>query len=431
MSLPVGVGKSAILRAIQQEFEGTIGVIPTNNLIDQYRETYPDLNYVKGKDHYDNVTDYYVHKDLAKDGVSTIFNPMSLYTYLRPFKKDNVWQTNFKSDIVVIDEAHKLVNYVFMLTSLTFKQSEYGFPSHFESDLALLNWLLVAKQKNLEEYDAERIELVRSLIKKNPQDFSWHIETKRFYKSTETYLTIQPLVPPKKILNKLLNFKKIILMSATLFPSDIWDLGITDYQYLDVASPIHKERRQILYCPAPLPFNFRTRPADVANYISSVLTAYEGLNTIIHVSYSWSQKLKPFFPDALFNTAASKDATLKKFKKNGGVWFASGCAEGIDLPGEECRLTIIPIILKGNIKDPAVVKQLAKEKGQLKYELTAVKNLMQQAGRGTRGEDDFSTTVVGDRSFPGLIMRNRAYIPKSFLESIDMTAKITQEIVNA
>ncbi len=207
-------------------------------------------------------------------------------------------------------------------------------------------------------------------------------------------------------------------MSATLTIDDMWKLGLKDYAYRDFPSPIPKQQRQVLYRPSGFKMNYQTEVTDIVRYIKGILADYPGQNTMIHVSYSWAVKLKPFFPNALSNTPETKTKVLEQFKKQGGIWIAAGCAEGLDLPDDLCRLTIIPLIVLGNPTDPLVKKQMALPGGRLRYEMQAIKTVIQQSGRSTRHEGDYSITVVGDNKFPDLILKNRKFIPISYLESI-------------
>lgn len=442
MTLPTGVGKSAILRSIQLQFPGTMGIVPSNALMNQYIATYPDLNYIKGKEHYackeyaglscleaqelyNSKCEFCIYTENKHRAVdeSTIYNPMSLYVHL--FK-------NAKSDIIVVDEAHKLIDACELLVNISFRKSKDLYPNIKTSyDLqvwlnkevtarrALLKSMRQGTKKIASFYqELTKLERVCEIYTADPQAFFFYTEKQSYYKTTDEYLRIVPLIPPKEVIRRLVGTKKLIVMSATLFQTDIWDLGITNYKYLDMPSPIPKDQRRIIYKPSQIPFNYKSRPADVAKYIKDTMAQYPGQNTIVHVSYSWADKLKSFFPTAYFNTPADKTQILQAFKENGGIWIAAGCAEGIDLPGDECRLTIIPIILKQDTTNPAVQKKLAMSKGKIKYDMASIKQLIQQAGRGTRGEDDFSTTIIGDQSFPSLIMRNKSYLPKSFLEAI-------------
>lgn len=410
INAPTGIGKSAILRAIQLQFPGSVGIVPTNILMDQYIHTYPELNYIKGKDHYEFEDIYRENKDLAIGQVSTIFNPISYYMFQYQAKADPY--------VMIIDEAHKLFDLLMLLGTMTFRKSQYKFPE-IVTFLDLLDWLGgAALYKDRDEEVIQRIKLLTRLVRDDPQDFIFYTEKRKFYSKDDEYLCIKPLRPSKSVLNRILNAQKIILMSATLLHSDLWDLGLTSYKYLDMPSPIAVENRKILYQPASIPFTYQTNPKIVADYIKGILTAHSGLNTVVHLSYGWLEKLKSYFPEALTNSSANKDQVLQQFKSKGGLWLAAGCSEGIDLPGDECRLTIIPIVIKSNIKDPVVAKQVTQERGWIKYELNMIKTVIQQAGRGTRGEDDYSLTIIGDQAFPRIVNKNRQYIPKSFLQAI-------------
>jgi len=55
--------------------------------------------------------------------------------------------------------------------------------------------------------------------------------------------------------------------------------------------------------------------------------------------------------------------------------------------------------------------------------LETAKVVIQQAGRSTRGPEDWSTTIVLDPSFERLITRTSKYLPKSFLEAVKLHYK--------
>lgn len=448
LNLPTGVGKSAILRAIQLQFPGTIGVVPTNILMDQYIQTYPNVNYYRGAEHYtcgegdytcqdknllgikhEKDCSYRQNRAQALEGHATVYNPISLF-YLTKSDK-------FKApEIVVVDEAHKLPELLMLLSDCSFRKGRYQYPE-INNDIELVTWLtkVQADLKTLEKHapgEKKKLELSRQIervgfvlngVTRNPQDFVYYTKTEPYRGSTDEYLYISPIRPAKWLIDTILQGRKIILMSATLLKSDLWGMGFKDFKYLDMASPIPAENRPVVYLPHEEPMNFRTPEASVARYIQGMLDRYPDRNTVVHLSYGWAERLKKYFPDALCNTPETKTKVLAQFKKKGGVWLAAGCAEGIDLPGEECRLTIIPMVLRANPNDPVTKKQIAQQGGWLLYELSALKTLIQQAGRGTRGIDDHSITVIGDSSFPRLINKNRQYIPASFLDAIVWRSK--------
>ena len=195
-----------------------------------------------------------------------------------------------------------------------------------------------------------------------------------------------PITPPRFLCDALLSADKIVLMSGTLFDTDIKTLlGDRPYESIDLPSPIPVENRPVFYRPVPFKMNYQTEPGMIVDAIENVLKSYPGKNAIIHVPYNMSKRLQPHFKrKVLTNTSQTKDETLKKFKKYGGVWLASGCAEGLDLKGDLARVNIIPKLAFPDLNDPVVKKRKALEDGEQWYGLETLKTLVQQVGRTTR-----------------------------------------------
>jgi Rad3-related DNA helicase len=158
---------------------------------------------------------------------------------------------------------------------------------------------------------------------------------------------------------------------------------------------------------------------DVAEWIKWQLKTHPNLNTIIHVTYSLGLQLSKVFPSFLVNTDKNKLKIIEKFKTKGGVWLASGCSEGLDLPGDICRLNLIPIVQMPNLADEWVKKRKAIRGGRQWYILLAIKQLQQQVGRSTRGATDKSIAIIGDSKIIRLVQENRKDFAPSFLDSLD------------
>jgi len=257
----------------------------------------------------------------------------------------------------------------------------------------------------------QKIKRVRQAIIDEPEKYAHTYEGKR--------LVVFPIYPPKRLVESLLECSKLILLSATLYKSDISKLTDKPFGFLDLDSPIHKDRRRVIVDPAPIQFNYQTDPKLVAVWIRKILNKYPHRNTIIHVTYDWGRKLKPHLGKVLINTKDNKSDVLRKFKEKGGVWLAGGCAEGIDLKGESCTLNIIPILPRPNLGDPIVRKRRSLPGGQQAYDLTVLRKLQQQVGRSTRSEKDYSLIVVGDKETGRLIKKYSDKLSKTFLESIE------------
>ncbi len=123
------------------------------------------------------------------------------------------------------------------------------------------------------------------------------------------------------------------------------------------------------------------------------------------------------------NNAENKIEKLEYFKKHGGVFLAAGCSEGIDLADDKCRLNIIPQLLFPSLGDPIVIKRKALVDGQLWYGLEVMKTCIQQYGRSTRHEKDWSNTFIFDPLFGMVYGQTKAHLPKYFSEAIKWVKK--------
>ncbi len=443
--LPPGTGKSFIVRAIQRATGATV-VTPSNILVNQYSATYPVVNVLKGQAHYEcadrGITCAEVkelkHKPCkdcvykqcrraAIEGEATFYNPMSLF-YLA---QDPDFE---RTTVTVVDEAHQLFSMLLMLAGKTFPADKYRLP---KSDhlIDVLEWLKAqqASTKRLSEHFAAKqedkraakavsesisIERVTGFLEAEPENYSIAFgKERRRDGTTIEALVITPLVPPKSLVEQMLGKGRWILLSGTLGRMDASLLAPDDViDYIDMPSPIPAKQRQVIYRP----WQFDS-PQGLCRIVEGLHKEFGG-PTLVHVTYAMSEKLAPH-SNALHNTPATKEATVARFKAEGGIFYASGCAEGLDLPDDLCRLNIVPVLPRPNIGDAAVKKWLAQPGGSRRYDLETLRTLQQQVGRSTRHINDWSVSIVCDPRFPQLVSKNRTDISDSFHESITWTGK--------
>lgn len=450
VSSPVGSGKSAIARAIQIMTNSPI-INPSNMLIDQYVETYPNVNFLKGKRHYNctfsgltcgdwidveeqepcEYCPYQFSKAKAFSGEATFFNPLSLYHLRR--------RPQFLlPESIVVDEAHLLGPMLIQLCSKRFPQSTYQFPADCQHETFLSTWLgqLIAKlEKLIDLYhktnapkekikeacsEFEQICIVKECLDAEPENYAIWFSEEPIRDRNETFLNVKPVRVPRFIVKRLLACQRLVLLSGTLLKTDIEDLATgREYSYLDLPSPIPKENRPILYRPFSFPVNAQTDPVKMVREIEKTLEEFPNQNTIIHTTYARAKQWQPHFKNKILtNTPEDKIATLERFKKSGGVWLASGCSEGIDLKGDICRVNFIPHLIAPNLGDPVVKKWMALPGGQRKYALETIKTTVQQYGRSNRDPKDYSITIVSDPRFSQTVSKYKKDIPAYFTEAI-------------
>lgn len=458
MNLPTASGKSALARTIQRKYPNTAVITPSNLLIDQYNLSYSTVNCLKGKIHYECqcsglscmeyqeiISEYpkKVREELkcgncpydeakfrAMSGEATFFNPLS-FLALR----------GRQYGTIVVDEAHTLAGMLQLMSGSTFDRSVYRWPNGAINEHIFVEWsheLDKKLSKLLKTYQAAHqfkeavkimnlksaLSAIRQGLAENQQNYAMWIEKKKFKGRIKEILHVKPVKVPEYLVREI--FKgadHIILMSGTMFKTDIAELfPHTPYAYLDLPSPIPKENRPILFRPVPEKMNYKTEPEVMATRIKEILAEFPGRNTIIHTTYSNSTQLIPFLdPSTHIVTVENKLAKIDEFKKTGGVVLASGCAEGIDLVGDLCRLNIIPKLVWPNLGDPVVKRRMALIDGELWYALTTIQTIIQQAGRSTRTVDDHSITVILDQNFARIVNKYRQFLPRYFLEAIVWT----------
>lgn len=448
MNAPVALGKSAIAQAVSL-VTGAHVITPSNLLIDQYTATYPKKNFLKGKAHYNCTTGYSCHDwtatldqkactDCPYVACKTralkepsFFNPMSLY-YLTQAEG---WED---PPVIVVDEAHTLPSMILLLCGSKLRHSMYKFPESVTNMVYLSRWLQeqIKKLSTLAVYyktnptrfqeitrELEQIKMTLRGLDESPENYAVWIEDGRYRGRPDRYLNIKPIRPPRFVVNRLLRAKKLVLMSGTLMQSDIKDLVGDEYvHFLDAPSPIPKDNRPVYFRPAPFRMNWEADPRKIVAEIEKVLAINPNVNTIIHTTYSMSKKLAPHFTRPIIvNDSANKAEKLEYFKSKGGVFLASGCAEGIDLKGDVCRLNIVAKLPFPDLKDPIVAKRKALQDGDEWYALETLKTVIQACGRSTRDVDDWSKTYILDPNFSRLFNQYKHKLPQSFVESVVWT----------
>lgn len=447
--LSVGSGKSALARALQIA-TGAHVITPSNVLIEQYMATYPRNNFLMGKARYScfwgvscsERVDVMEQPACAECPYQkcrsrahtepTFFNPLSLFYFKMQMKE--------RPKVLVVDEAHQLSSMILMLCEKKFRRSMYRWTDKCLSEIYLLEWmreqirkleklsLVYEKAKDAKGRkkfseitgELESLRIVSTTLADDPGNYAIYTENGKYRGKPETFLVVRPVRPPKLVVRRILDCGKILILSGTLLPTDIEDLAVDrTVRFIDLPSPIPKEQRPILYRPVSFAMNYKTDPKQIVDAIERVLDEFPNRNTIVHVSYALSAKLFPHFKrPVLHNTSENKTEVLERFKRTGGVFLAAGCAEGIDLKDDLCRLNIIPQLMFPNLSDVVVQKRKAQEGGEDWYGLETMKICVQMAGRSTRHETDHSVTVVMDPNFSRVVNRLKTKLPQSFLEAL-------------
>ena len=437
LSGPPGIGKSYIARTIQRTLRNTAIITPNNALVDQYTNSYKELNGLKGKDYYDEPNGY-IEAKMRAEYEDTVFNPLSYY-YFHASNKNAT-----KATTVVIDEAHKLADLLVLTLSQSFSCKYYGIPEGL-SEAQFITWLgtMVGKLKGISTIQRPNMNQVRLInkfeklallyeylkVKANKLDITYEQRKDRAGKPF-TCLVTTPLEVPITLLDTIFGPNtRIILMSGTINQFDIDELlPGKKVDFFEVGALAPQENR-LIHVGKTLPKVDRKNLAKQAIIIRDLYIKHKKVNTMIHVSYAdapWLGrellKLDKKLP-IITHKKEDKDVALSKFKKIGGILLASGMAEGVDLPGDACRLLIIPRLLYPNMGAEGVKKRLNLPNGKMWYPLSTMMTTIQQLGRGVRGPTDWCHSYILDSTVARLIDTTNKYLTKDLKDSIVWTSE--------
>jgi Rad3-related DNA helicase len=229
--------------------------------------------------------------------------------------------------------------------------------------------------------------------------------------------TLRPLTPrgnrpvfwPAKV-------RKLVLMSATLYPEDLWDLGLDTRRcaFVSVGSPIPPGRRPVVYVPAGNPA-WGSREAAIPRLEAQILrlaARHQGQRGFVHTTYALAAALQSTSLGRdvrfRFHTPSTAGAEYHKWLADttpGAVFVGCGMAEGLDLAGDRARWQVVTKIGYPSKSDPAVLAKMAVRPDW--YVTTAVREFEQAVGRVCRGPEDCGVTYVTTEEWPNLFRRGQ------------------------
>jgi Rad3-related DNA helicase len=326
--------------------------------------------------------------------------------------------------VLIFDEAHKLVDMVEEMHHTRFWRHEYGFPDGLATVADVLEW----GQEHLRDCpEDEKLRYALAAVARVRDGGLVEYRADLYRGEPDTLLEVRPataravpawLWPRDRV-------QKIILMSATIGPKDIEDLGLAGRRvlYLNCESPIPAEQRPVIYkrvCNMAAGHMEYALPLLAAE-LRRLLDTEPGKG-LIHLPYNVASKLRGLLshPRLVFHDKADKAEALARFlassPDSGTVLVASGLYEGLDLPHDLARWQVVGKVPYLSLGDAKVRERATADADW--YAWRAVARLIQACGRIVRREDDFGVTYIFDSNFERLLRNNRHLFPQYFLKSL-------------
>lgn len=431
ITAPTATGKSLISRAIQLQTNGAI-ITVSNQLVNQFSEDYPRCNVFYGADNYSSASRYDAAKlEACLPQSHTIYNPVSfrIASKQREFEHPSV---------IILDEAHASMSLLSELTAtqLPIKRKEF-LKDHLDSPEHAIKFLLDtiaekrAKQQEKDNVgkrmDARRMEsgilkledLVEA-IKLEPERLAIWLTSVATKYGQKYYWNCKSTSIPRSFLRRYFKDSKVILLSATLFQSDVLELaGDKKFKKIEAESPIPAERRPLYLMPTDVALNYPMDTKAVAAKLDEMLANLPLRPAIIHTTYSNMSSIASHMKTpCLTHDKDTKEEVLNEFLAKGGVLLSAGLTEGVDLKDDLARLNIIVSCRFPNLGSDYVCKKKAQPGGDYWYSLETIKQTIQALGRTTRNENDYSVSVILDGRFAGLYRKTKDELPQSFKECI-------------
>jgi hypothetical protein len=436
LQLPTGSGKTLVALLIaewrrRKNRERIIYLCPTRQLVNQVVEqaeekygltvlgfTGPILNYDPN-----SKTEYRNADRVAITNYSSLFNT-------NPFFKD--------ADVVILDDAHTAENYIASLWSVLVKRRE---PEHSALHTALCGvlkplldpfqfarlsgqcestadsvWVDKIPTPQFSAVQNEILEVLDAHVDGLDLAYPWsmlreHLHACQLYLSSQEIL-IRPLIPPTWTHAPFCDPKQRIYMSATLGAGGDLERLVGRHKIRRLSIPEGWDRqgvgRRFFIFPNMSLNNNETRE------LRRALMRSAGRSLVLVPSEAMRSKIAEDVEKSLgFTTFSAEDIeeSKKPFTSTPeAVAIVASRYDGIDFPGDECRLLFIEGLPKAtNLQENFLMARMG---ANILFNERIQTRVLQAIGRCTRSLEDYSAVVVSGNELPDYLadIRRRKFL---------------------
>lgn len=473
LNAPVGAGKSLIgycvARYLQEKGDSSYIYTRTTFLQDQYLRDFKDIKTAMGRNNFpclmsdeEYTCDYGICKQRkyhcpigaeVKEGVilkeldgydencyywkqkyDAINNPISILNY--PYLiADNLYVNHFrKRKLGIFDEGHSLE--AALMSSLELEITDYQIKHDLNKKIVMKHtiedWIeqleefadgyleksnreveIKLKEKYLTR--AEAISTCAKSLKNNPDNWVFnHFDrnNKRLGRVTK-HIVFKPIEIQEYTDILFGKAEHKLIMSGSILKANIFveELGLNDYEYIEMPSIVPTKQRPIIreYVGSMSQRNFDANLPSLVAKIKEIADRHEDEKGIIHtftykINYELFRKLR-HDDRFIFHTQDNRVEKTNEFKElpddEGYIFVSPYSYEGVDFPYGQARWQIICKNPYPYIGDAQVKARMAMDRenystdwGWLNRQIALV--LSQMYGRTNRAIDDYSVTYILD-----------------------------------
>lgn len=449
INAPTAFGKTALARTLINQYHSVSVITPTNLLVQQFLDEFPDTPTLHRMDSYfcekwDRPCPVTRAKLMnfcneKRDGqkcqaacdlsAAKYKKGPGIYNY-HTFVAHKLYR-----NIIIIDEAHNTIPFLKERMAITIWKHDYKYPDGFSYE-GLKEWILKLPQNKQKH---KKIQLLKQAVSYKVPTHIAQFTTEKFngkgtrrgFPEERECIKLMPVdisdAPPLLWPGEKQGVQKVLLLSATIGPKDIEQLGIGGRKllYVDCKHPIPPPNRPILPLDvASVNYNsLRNGVAlELANEIEKIAEYHTGEKGVIHATYQLATEFRAHLSSDrfLFHTRQNKADVYSQFRESdpakGKILIACGMYEGIDLPEDLGRWQVIAKIPWMSLANPAIQHLVDLDPQWFLWE--TLKTTIQAAGRICRTPTDYGITYILDSSFRRLMENGRTMVPDWFMDAI-------------
>jgi Rad3-related DNA helicase len=418
LQLPTGSGKTLVGLLIaewrrRKNNEKVVYLCPTKQLVHQAVEQ-AEKRYGLSVIGFTGRNKDYSPSDVAKyrQGMSVAVTTYSSVFNTHPFFDD--------ADIIIIDDAHAAENYVSTLWSLEIDASD---SNHKAIHAALSNllkghldsgcyakltgkwespadkaWVDKLPTPTLLEIKDELIELLDEYTTDSNLKFPWsmlrsHLHACHLYLSSKSIL-LRPLLPPTWAHPSFTNAKQRIYMSATLGEGGDLERLVGRKNIFRLPTPDGWDRQGV----GRRFFMFPSLSLDTdlsSKFNIDLFKKTPRSLVLVPSTHQCKQVIEAVNEKSKLETFSVDDIETSKqdfIESQGGVAVIANRYDGIDFPGDECRLLVIEGLPKTvNLQEQFLMSRIG---ANILFNERIQTRVLQAIGRCTRSLMDYSAVVV-------------------------------------
>ncbi len=418
LQLPTGSGKTLVGLLIaewrrRKYCEKIVYLCPTKQLVNQVVEQAKSkyglnvLGFTGKKANYDSsaVAKYKQGMAVAVTTYSSVFN-------IKPFFNN--------PDIVIVDDTHAAENYVSKLWSLEIKRFDSQQKSTHEMLCSLVKpyldstsysrlagkwdnpydkgWVDKLPTPVFNQIKDEFVEILDECTADNELKFAWsmlrsNLQACHLYLSSKSFL-LRPLLPPTWVHSAFSNAKQRIYMSATLGEGGDLERLVGRKSIYRLATPDGWDtqgvgRRFFIFPSLSL-------GDDDCSKFNLELFKRSNRSLVLVPSQTQCQQIKEYVEEntsiVVFGADDIEDSKKSFITTDGAIAIVANRYDGIDFPGDECRLLVIEGLPKTvNSQEQFLMSRIG---ANILFNGRIQTRIIQAIGRCTRSLEDYSAVVV-------------------------------------